>query len=106
MTESIDEIRKKKLEEYMRMSQQKQSEEQEFQQQVQQLEAVVKQRMTKDALQRYGNIKAANPERAMQLLAILGQFIQSGRIEQVEDELLKKILAKLSEGKKDFQIRK
>lgn len=105
MPDSIDEIRKRKFEELM--GQQKQdNEEQEFQQQVQQLEAVVKQRMTKEALQRYGNVKAANPQKALQLIAVLGQFIQSGRIEQVDDELLKKILAKMSEGRKDFQIRK
>ena len=58
--------------------QNKQGEEQEFQQQVQQLEAIVKQRMTKEVMQRYGNVKAANPQKALQLIAILGQFIQSG----------------------------
>ena len=106
MPESIDEIRKKKIEELMRLQQEHQNEQTEFQQQVQQLEAVVKQRLTKDALQRYGNIKAANQQKAMQLLAILGQFIQTGRVENIDDDLLKKILARLSEDKRDFQIKK
>ncbi len=106
MPESIDEIRKRKLEELMNLQQQRQSEQQEFQQQVQELEAIVRQKLTKEALQRYGNIKVANPQKAVQLLAILGQFIQTGKIESVDDNLLKKILSRLNEGKRDFQIKK
>ncbi|MBI2546001.1 hypothetical protein HYV81_02365 [Candidatus Woesearchaeota archaeon] len=103
----LDEIRKRKLEELMRAQQQQHNnDEQEFAQQVQQLEAIVKQRLTKEAVQRYGNIKAANPQKAVQLLAVLGQLIQGGRIDTIDDELLKKILIRMQEPKKDFNIRK
>lgn len=102
----LDEIRKRKLEELMRAQQNQHGEEQEFQQQVQQLEAIVKQRLTKEAVQRYGNIKAANPQKAVQLLAVLGQLIQGGRIDAIDDELLKKILMRMQEPKKDFNIKK
>ena len=105
MADSLDEIRKRKLAELMGQPQQQQDEQQ-FRQQVQQLETLVKQRMTKEAVQRYGNIKLANPDKAVQLLAILGQFIQSGGIEMIDDELLKKILMKMQEPKKDFNIKK
>ena len=105
MADSLDEIRKRKLAELMGQPQQQQDEQQ-FRQQVQQLETLVKQRMTKEAVQRYGNIKLANPDKAVQLLAILGQFIQSGRLEAIDDELLKKILMKMQEPKKDFNIKK
>ena len=105
MADSLDEIRKRKLAELMGQPQQQQDEQQ-FRQQVQQLETLVKQRMTKEAVQRYGNIKLANPDKAVQLLAILGQFIQSGRLETIDDELLKKILMKMQEPKKDFNIKK
>jgi len=79
----------------------------EFRQQVQQLEMLVKQRMTKEALERFGNVKSAHPEKALHLLAILGQAIQTGQIEdQIDDDQLKDILLKLTPEKKDFKIRR
>jgi programmed cell death protein 5 len=79
----------------------------ELRQQIQQLEMLVKQRMTKEALERFGNIKSAHPEKAIQLLAVLGQAIQSGQIdEQIDDEQLKDILIRLTPEKKEFKIRR
>ena len=81
--------------------------EMQFQQQVQQLEIVVKQRLTKKALERYGNLKTAHPEKTIQLLAVLGQAIQTGKIEdQIDDEQLKEILIKLTPEKKEFNIKR
>ncbi len=82
-------------------------EEMQLQQQVQQLEMLVKQRLTKQALERFGNIKSAHPEKAIQLLAVLGQAIQSGQInDQIDDEQLKEILIKLTPEKKEFKIKR
>ena len=79
-------------------------EEAQLQQQIQQLEMSVKQIMTKDALQRFGNIKAAHPERAIQVLAIFGQAIQTGKIDKIDDDLLKEILIKIVPKKKEFKV--
>jgi len=77
-----------------------------FRQQVEQLEMIVKQKLTKKALERYGNIKSAHPEKAIQLLAVIGQGIQSGQINEIDDDQLKEILIKLTPEKKDFKIKR
>jgi programmed cell death protein 5 len=106
----LEEIRKKKLEELRRSQlekiQQQSQEEQQLQQQIQQLEMIVKQALTKEALQRYGNLKAAFPDRAVQLLVILTQAIQSGQVSKIDDNTLKEILKKLSPEKRDVKIKR
>ena len=82
-----------------------QQEELESQQKIQQLETIARQVLTKEALQRYGNIKAAHPEKAAQLLLVIGQAVQSGQINKIDDDQLKEILIKLTPEKKDFKIR-
>ena len=63
--------------------------------------------LSKEALQRYGNLKAAHQEKAVQLLVILGQSIQQGHIkEKISDEKLKDILKQLQPEKKDFKIKR
>jgi programmed cell death protein 5 len=83
-----------------------QEEQMQLQQQVQQLEIMVKQKMTKQALERFGNIKSAHPEKAIQVLAVLGQAIQTGKLEEIEDDQLKEILMKLTPEKKEFKIKR
>lgn len=108
--DELEEIKKRKLEELKnaqlgQMQQQVQEEEQ-LKQQLQQLEAIVKQAFTKEALERYGNLKAAFPDRAVQLLVILTQAIQSQQITKIDDNTLKEILKKLSPEKKDIKIKR
>lgn len=76
-----------------------------LQQQIGQVEALVKQRMSKEALQRFGNIKSAHPEKALTLLAVLAKGIESNQLRLIDDDLLKNILLKIQDGKKDFKIR-
>ncbi len=106
----LDEIRKKKLEELKNLqqakSQEQAQEEMQMQQQIQQLEAVVKQAQTKEALERFGNLKAANPEKAVQLLVVLAQAMQQGQIQKVDDNTLKEILKKITPKKKDINIKR
>ncbi|MFH1399389.1 MAG: DNA-binding protein [Candidatus Woesearchaeota archaeon] len=97
----LDELRQRKLQEIQQAFQ----EQQETQKQIGELEAVVKTRLTKDALQRYGNIKAAYPDKAVQLLVIIGQAIQNQNITQITDAQLKDLLLRLS-PKKEFTIRR
>ena len=96
------ELRKKQLED---MQQQAQEQEQ-LKQQIQQLEIMVKQAFTKEALERYSNLKTAFPDRAVQLLVILAQAIQSGQITKIDDNTLKELLKKLTPEKKEFKIKR
>ena len=108
---SLDEIRKKKLEALMMGQQEKlqqQAEQQaQMQQQVEQIESVVRQFFTKEALARYGNLKAAHQEKALQLLIILFQAIQKGQIKgKIDDATLRKILEQLTPKKRDIKIKR
>jgi|TARA_B100001964_G_C13816581_1_gene415403 programmed cell death protein 5 len=108
--DKLEEIKKRKLEELKNAQlgqlQQQTQEEEQLKQQIQQLEMIVKQALTKEALERYGNLKAAFPERAVQVLVILTQALQSGQITQVDDDTLKEILKKISPEKKDIKIKR
>ena len=96
---SLEELKRKKLEQLQAQQQQ----EAQVAQQVQMLETAVRQVLTKEALERYGNLKAAHPEKAIQLLAVLGQLIQTQNIKQITDEQLKQILLQFNQ-KKEFKI--
>ncbi|GEM_PF-559564 len=94
-------IKRKKLELYMQRVQeqasQHQVEEAQASQQIAALETMIKTRLTRDALQRYGNIKAAHPEKAVQLLVVLGRLINTGRAGIIGDDDLKSLLRMMSE---------
>ena len=108
--DELEALRRKRLSQLRRqqeqaMAQQAQEEAQ-LQSQIEQLEAVVRQVLTKDALARYGNIKAAHPEKAIQVLVVLGQLIQQRGMTSINDDQLKQILNQLQPEKKDFKIRR
>ena len=108
---TLDEIRKRKLEELMRLQQEKlqqQSQEQaQIQQQIEQMENIVRQFLTKEALARYGNLKTAHQEKALQLLVVLFQAIQKGQIQgKIDDSTLKKVLEQLIPKKKEIKIKR
>ncbi len=107
----LDELKKKRLQQLQQKQQQafqqQAQEEAQLQQQIEQLEAVVKQAFTKDALQRYGNLKAAHPEKAIKVLVILGQLMQSGKIsDKVTDEQFKLLLMQIEPKKQEFNIKR
>ena len=104
---TLADIRKKKLEELMHLQQEKSQEQAQIHQQIEQMENIVKQFMTKDALARYGNLKTAHHEKALQLLLILFQAIQKGQIQdKINDSTLKKVLEQLTPKKKDIKIKR
>ena len=76
-----------------------------LQQQLEKLEAFVKQGMTKDAVERYGNVKLADPEKAVQALAVMARALQTKQVSQINDDLLKHFLAALTPEKKSFNLR-
>ena len=104
--DELEGIRRRKLEELKKQQLHQMQEEQQLQQQVRQLEDIVKQVLTKEALERYGNLKTAYPDRAVQLIVILAQAIQSGQVTKVDDDMLREILKKLTPKKKEFKINK
>lgn len=108
---TLDEIRKKKLEELMQLQQgklqQHAQEQAQIQHQIEQMENIVRQFLTKEALARYGNLKAAHQEKALQLLIILFQAIQKGQVQdKIDDLMLKRILGQLTPKKKDIKIKR
>ncbi|MBI2558324.1 hypothetical protein HYW20_03295 [Candidatus Woesearchaeota archaeon] len=108
---TLDEIRKRKLEELMQLQQEKSHQQAQDQAQMQQqigyMEEAVKQFFTKEALARYGSLKTAHQEKALQLLLVLFQAIQKGQIHgKIEDSLLKKILEQITPKKKEINIKR
>lgn len=106
-TEELKKIRMAQLQDQMqRQYEQQMQEESAVQEQITALEQMIKSKMTKQALSRYGNIKTAHPQKAIQLLVVLGQLLQAGRIDTINDEQLKDILLKLTPQKHDFKIKR
>jgi len=79
----------------------------ELQRKVQALETLVKNYLEKDAVTRYSNIKAVNAEKALQILGVMKNLIQSGRIKnKLSDNEFKSILQMLQEPKREFRIKR
>ncbi|HLC65507.1 MAG TPA: DNA-binding protein [Candidatus Nanoarchaeia archaeon] len=104
--DELERIRTERLKELQRQHQEEFEEAKQFQAQVEQLEAVVKRVLTKEALQRYSNLKTAHPEKAVQLLAVIGQLIQQGRVGVIDDNALKELLRRLAPEKRETKIRR
>ena len=88
--DELELLRQKRMQEIAAAQQQ----ENELAHQVSQLESIVRTLLTKKALERFGNIKAAHPETAVKVLAVIGQAIQKGKISKIDDAGLKEILKK------------
>jgi programmed cell death protein 5 len=108
--DELEEIRKRKLAELQKQQitnlQSQMQEQAQLQQQLEQIESVVKHKLTRDALIRSGNYKTAFPEQAMQLSVILYQLISRKGITKIDDDSLKEILRELQPKKKDIKITK
>jgi DNA-binding TFAR19-related protein (PDSD5 family) len=106
--DELEEIRKRKIEELQHQHitnlQSQIQEQQQIQQQLEQIESVVKQKLTRDALIRFGNYKTAFPEQAAQLSVILYQLIAKKSISRIDDDSLKEILRELQPKKHEIKI--
>lgn len=107
----LEELKRRRMEELQSQITAQQTEDLreqiQLQKQVAMLESIARQKMTREAVTRYGNLKSAHPEKAIQIIAILAQAIQQGQItEQVTDEKLKSLLIQLEPPKKEFKITK
>ncbi|MEM1536039.1 MAG: DNA-binding protein [Candidatus Pacearchaeota archaeon] len=75
--------------------------------QIIELERIAKQYMTKQAIQRYGNLKIAHPEVAVKAIAAIAQAAQLGQIQgQLDDEDFKRLLIEIQKDKKNFTFRR
>ncbi len=63
--------------------------------QIAQLECAVKSIMSSDARSRFANIKLASPQRAVQVLLVLAQLVNSRGIEQIDDASFRDVLVKM-----------
>lgn len=61
-----------------------------LQEQLGMIEKIAKQKMTKEAISRYGNIKLAHPEKAIKAITTVAQLQ-----EEIDDDKFKQILRKL-----------
>jgi len=75
-------------------------------QQLQQLENAIRQRMTKEAFERYGNIKSANPQFAVQILLVLSQYIEKTKRERIDDQEFKQLLKQMAPDRKNISIKR
>lgn len=104
--DELEQLKQKKVEELQQQIKEKQAEQAKVQQQINMLEQMVTSRLSKEALERYGNIKTAHPERAVQLLTILGQVIQEKNLERIEDEELKQLLQLMQSQTREINIKR
>lgn len=105
----LEEVRKRKLDDFQKRyvnQQRKELKKQvQLQQQIELLESVAKQFMTGEAISRYGNLKSAHPEKAIQAIAIIAQAVESGQLkEKLDDDNFKKLLQQITPEKREFKF--
>ncbi len=106
MMDDYEEIRRRKLEEYQRRLQEKAEEESELAARQAQIDAIISAVLEPDARSRLANVRLANPKLAEKVIATLVYLYQAGRLtRKVTDKELKAILLKLSQSKRDTNIK-
>lgn len=81
-------------------------EQQELEHQLQLLEQRIRKVLSKDALQRYGNIKAANPQFAVHILLALSQYIEKTGLRSIDDKNFKLLLKQMVPNRKNINIKR
>jgi DNA-binding TFAR19-related protein (PDSD5 family) len=101
----LERIRQNKINSMLNSNKDQQEETQRIQEQFSQIESMIKQRFTKEALERYGNIKTADPKKAVQVMGLLGQMLEKGSVNTIKDSQLKEMLRSLS-AKREITIKR
>ncbi len=108
--DELSELKKKRLDELKKIRiaelQQQMQQQSEIQEQIGQLEDFVRPYLTKEALARYGNLRTAHPEKAVQVMVLFAQAIQGKKISRIDDNTLREVLQRLTPPKRDFKIKK
>ena len=105
----VEEIRNKKVHElqkkYLAQQRKELRKQIQLQQQIELLENFAKQFMTREAISRYGNLKSAHPDKAIQAVALIAQAVESGQLKgRLDDENFKRLLQELTPEKKEFRF--
>ncbi len=83
-------------EDYFKPIQEQAIEQQKIQQQVQQLESVMRQYLSREAWSRYTTLRTAHPDKAITALAIVAQLAQKGLPHPLTDIEFKEVLVRLA----------
>lgn len=76
-----------------------------LQKQVELLELELKKYLDSEAISRYGNLKSAHPELAMQVMILIVQSVNSGKMETpINDMKFKELLQYFQKPKKEFKL--
>jgi len=76
-----------------------------IQQEIEYMEELAKKYMEPEAIKRYGNLKLAHPEKALQVIALIVQAIQTGKLnKKITDAEFKDILIRMEPKRKKFKI--
>jgi len=104
MSDELDEIRQRKMQQLQEDIARQRETEEESRAMEAQKELILKQILTNEAKSRLTNIKLANPEFANQIEYLLIRLYQTGQVRRIDDQQLKTVLAKISGKKKDIKI--
>lgn len=111
MADELEELRKRRMQEYASMQNQQMNQQMAMQQQAAELQSQLKmimpQILSPEARQRISNIRAAKPDFAMQVELYLVQLFQAGQIKRpLTDAELRNILDKLVQKKETKIVRR
>ena len=99
--DELDELRQRKI----RQMQNASGEEEQLAKQIEQLEAMVRPILSKEALLRFGALKSAHPEKAIRALVALAQLVGRGH-KSVDDAQLRQLLITIEPPKREMKIRR
>ncbi len=106
--DELSDLRKKKITELQNQAQSHLQaalhHEEKVAQQIAYLESIVKPKLSKDALTRYGTIKTVHPEKAAQVMLVLAQYVD--KIDIITDVQFKEVLLRMEQPKRETTIKR
>lgn len=77
-----------------------------LQQKILEIESIAKAYMTQEAISRYGTLKSAHQEKALQAIALIAQLVSQKQIkEKITDQQFKQLLMRLEPEKRETKIK-